>query len=514
MSETPAEPTPSEAKKNAGPRTIVLGLVALAGVTYGVKTWSFNQSHVTTDDAYVTNDVIPISPEEAGKIGSVDVLLNHHVKAGDTLFTLDPEGYAADLKQVEANLAVAQAAASSGKASVDLTTMTGEAQQAQASGGVSQASADLGSARLGVIQAQSGVASLKSAEEVAQSQYVSALDAIKVRQADVQRAREQLASVNAQLADSRAKVLSAQANLKTLQNQSKYASRESARYDELLTAGAVSASQAEQKHIESDQAQSALAAGREMLTGAQSSLTSKEADLKSAQVAVQQALLSVQQARSQATALQKGVDASKAHTAQAVAAAHIAEQSIQAAQARVAQAMGKLREASVVEQKKSISEGGRRTADAKVLEAEAALAKAQLAMKRTTIKAPVGGMISKKSLEIGQQVTSGQPLMALIPDQLPWVIANFKETQVGRIRVGQEVEIEVDALSGRTYRGHVDSISGGTGSTFALLPADNATGNFTKVVQRVPVKIVLESNQEHLDDLRAGLSTTVVIHLK
>ena len=104
--------------------------------------------------------------------------------------------------------------------------------------------------------------------------------------------------------------------------------------------------------------------------------------------------------------------------------------------------------------------------------------------------------------------------MAIIPVAEPWIIANFKETQLGEIHQGLLVEIEVDAIPGVTYRGHVDSIARGTGATFALLPPDNATGNFTKVVQRVPVKIILDKDQPNLDKLRAGLSSKVSISLR
>jgi membrane fusion protein (multidrug efflux system) len=138
---------------------------------------------------------------------------------------------------------------------------------------------------------------------------------------------------------------------------------------------------------------------------------------------------------------------------------------------------------------------------------------AKIALSRTEIRAPVAGTVSRKTAQLGQQLAAGQPLMVIVPSEAPWVVANFKETQLGEIHPGQAVEIEVDALPGEIYHGRVESISGGTGSTFALLPPDNASGNFTKVVQRVPVKIVLDS-QPHLERLRAGLSTMVAISTK
>ena len=123
-------------------------------------------------------------------------------------------------------------------------------------------------------------------------------------------------------------------------------------------------------------------------------------------------------------------------------------------------------------------------------------------------------MISKKTVQIGQEVAVGQSLMAIVPDNDVWVVANFKETQLSGVHANQPAEIEVDTLPGKIFKGHVDSISAGTGATFALLPADNATGNFTKVVQRVPVKILLEPNQKDADKLRSGLSVIATIKLK
>jgi len=104
--------------------------------------------------------------------------------------------------------------------------------------------------------------------------------------------------------------------------------------------------------------------------------------------------------------------------------------------------------------------------------------------------------------------------MSLIPDRLPWVIANYKETQLNGVVPGQRTEIDVDAIPGRTFTGRVQSVSAGTGATFSLLPPDNASGNFTKVVQRIAVKITFEPNQPDLDKLRVGMSVTAAIETR
>jgi membrane fusion protein (multidrug efflux system) len=130
---------------------------------------------------------------------------------------------------------------------------------------------------------------------------------------------------------------------------------------------------------------------------------------------------------------------------------------------------------------------------APVKQAEAAVREAELALSYTTLRAPFAGRVGKKSVELGATVQPGQPLLTVVATHGNWVVANFKETQIGAMRPGDPVEIHVDAYPDRAWRGHVESISPATGAKYALLPPDNATGNFTKVVQRVPVKIALDA---------------------
>jgi membrane fusion protein (multidrug efflux system) len=140
---------------------------------------------------------------------------------------------------------------------------------------------------------------------------------------------------------------------------------------------------------------------------------------------------------------------------------------------------------------------------------------AQLSFEHTQIKAPSDGIIARSSAEVGQLASPGQPLIGFVSSEGRWVIANFKETEIEDIRKGNEVKITVDALSGKKYKGEVETISSATGATFSLLPPDNATGNFTKVVQRVPVKIKLQDlSQDDIDRLQAGLSVVVKVKVR
>ena len=155
------------------------------------------------------------------------------------------------------------------------------------------------------------------------------------------------------------------------------------------------------------------------------------------------------------------------------------------------------------------AQGDVRAADARLQAAEAALAAAQLQLSYARIAAPVAGQIAKRSVEPGQLLQPGQPLLTIVADSGTFVNANFKETQLSDIRAGEPVEIEVDAYEGCAAKGEVAGIGGATGSQFALIPADNATGNFTKVVQRVPVRIRLVEGCGAERPLRPGMSVTV-----
>lgn len=153
-------------------------------------------------------------------------------------------------------------------------------------------------------------------------------------------------------------------------------------------------------------------------------------------------------------------------------------------------------------------------ADARVAAARAARDQAALNLSYTRVTAPAAGVVSKKSVEVGQLVQPGQPLMALVPLDSVWVTANLKETQMKDVTTGDPVDVTVDAYPGVHYAGHVESISPATGAKFSLLPPDNATGNFTKVVQRVPVRIALDRPNGGARPLRPGMSVYVTIKTK
>jgi membrane fusion protein (multidrug efflux system) len=182
------------------------------------------------------------------------------------------------------------------------------------------------------------------------------------------------------------------------------------------------------------------------------------------------------------------------------------------AQARVAQARAGVQEAQANQQQVNVKVADVASAESKIAQARADLEAAKLNLSYTTIAAPLDGSVTRKSVEVGQIVQPGQGLMMLVPLQDIWVTANFKETQLANVRAGQKAEVKVD-LTDKSYSGHVDSIAGATGTRMSLLPPENATGNYVKVVQRIPVKIVLDPvDGPHV--LRPGMNVEATIFTK
>jgi membrane fusion protein, multidrug efflux system len=206
------------------------------------------------------------------------------------------------------------------------------------------------------------------------------------------------------------------------------------------------------------------------------------------------------------------VDARTAAVNQARQNVAAAQAAVEEAQSRIPQADASIQSAMTRPQQVAQSQDNARSAEAKVKQQQAILDQAKLNLSYTVIHAPAAGIVGKKTVEIGENLSPGQSLMAVVPLEDIWVTANFKETQLKKMRPGQKVEFSVDAY-GREYHGHVTSVEGATGSRFSLLPPENATGNYVKVVQRIPVRIDLDpgENKDHL--LRIGMSVEPKVYI-
>jgi membrane fusion protein (multidrug efflux system) len=200
------------------------------------------------------------------------------------------------------------------------------------------------------------------------------------------------------------------------------------------------------------------------------------------------------------------VDAAKAQVTASM-------EQVRQAHGRLRQAQAELESARTGPQQVSATRSRAESADAAAKRYKAALDQAELNLRYTRVIAPVAGVVGNRTVEVGQNVEPGQVLVSIVPLNDIWVTANFKETQLGRMRPGQKARISVDTY-GRTYDGHVDSIAGASGAKFSLFPPENATGNFVKVVQRIPVKIVFEKGQDPKHILRPGMSVVPSVRVK
>jgi membrane fusion protein, multidrug efflux system len=298
---------------------------------------------------------------------------------------------------------------------------------------------------------------------------------------------------------------------------------------ELATAQAQAAGAQAQVEIVEATSKGGLVSARAALTGTAAGVQSASAQLAASRAALARTDAELKQAENdldrartlrQANAVpqerldnaQIAADAARAAKAQAEAQVALAEDSRRSAESRVGEAQGRVSQSAPVAPQIAAARANADLGNARVRSAEAALALAKLQLGYTKISAPADGYASRLTSHEGQLVTMGQPLIELVPTAT-YVVANFKETQVGRMHVGQPAEIKVDALPGRTFEGKIESLAGGTGASFSLLPADNATGNFVKVVQRVPVRVAWVNPPGDVD-LRAGLSADVTVDVR
>jgi membrane fusion protein (multidrug efflux system) len=231
-------------------------------------------------------------------------------------------------------------------------------------------------------------------------------------------------------------------------------------------------------------------------------------DFDQAEMAASTASATLEATQKRLNQAEKEIQQAEAALASRVLAVSQARQRINEARAALARVESQRRQVTV-------KEAEIERAEAALNQARADLSFAELQLQHTEVRAPGDGVVSKKSVEVGQVVQMGQPLLAIVPLHDVWVVANFKETQLARVRPGMPASVEIDTFPGKVFRGTVDSLSAGTGSRFSLLPPENATGNWVKVVQRIPVKIRLDARElGNLHTLRAGMSAYVVIRVK
>jgi len=280
-----------------------------------------------------------------------------------------------------------------------------------------------------------------------------------------------------------------------------------------------------------DQAQAAVAGADHEIQVAQANLATAQARVREREATATRTARDVERLRALAEkdeipkqqfdaavaaseAARASADAAKAEVTAAQSGITVAQQRAVSARGAAEQAQAGLATARTAPQQLQVTQARASSAEARVKQAEAALKQAEQNLAYTTIAAPGAGIVSRKAVEPGQVIQQGQPLMALVDLDHIWITANFKETQLKLMKPGQKASVEVDALGGRDFDAHVDSIAAATGAKFSLLPPENATGNYVKVVQRIPVKLYLEPGQDPEHRLRPGMSVTPTIYVR
>jgi len=409
---------------------LAAAVLVLAGLGYGAYLWHYSRTHVSTDDAYVSARISPVSARVSGTVAEVLVRDNQDVKAGEVLVRLDPKDFEVALAQGRAAAEAAKGDLENAVVSVPLTDET------------TRSLAD---------QAEAAVATAEEASRIATH--------------DLEERRGLLKAKQAAEASAAATVRMAEADL------------ERARQDRERTRSLVEDRMiAQQDYDHADaafkSAQAALDVARQRVSQAHEEALQAEATVRSQTATLAQTRRRSEEARA------------------ALATARSQRQQVKVRQAQVDAARGRLGQAS------------------------ANLRQAELTLEYATIRAAVAGRVTKKSVEAGQVVQPGQPLLSIVNLDDVWVVANFKETALTEVKAGQRATVEVDTHPGVIFKARVDSIQAGSGAVFALLPPENATGNFVKVVQRIPVKLLFEPGENSRHLLVPGMSVVPTIELR
>ena len=409
---------------------LVAAVLVLAGLGYGAYLWHYSRTHVSTDDAYVSARISPVSARVSGTVAEVLVRDNQDVKAGEVLVRLDPKDFEVALAQGRAAAEAAKGDLENAVVSVPLTDETTRSLADQAEAAVATAEE---ASRIAThdLEERRGLLKAKQAAEA------SAAATVRMAEADLERARQD------------------RERTKSLVEDRMIAQQDFDHADAAFKS-----------------AQAALDVARQRVSQAHEEALQAEATVRSQTATLAQTRRRSEEARA------------------ALATARSQRQQVKVRQAQVDAARGRLGQAS------------------------ANLRQAELTLEYATIRAAVAGRVTKKSVEAGQVVQPGQPLLSIVNLDDVWVVANFKETALTEVKAGQRATVEVDTHPGVIFKARVDSIQAGSGAVFALLPPENATGNFVKVVQRIPVKLLFEPGENSRHLLVPGMSVVPTIELR
>ena len=464
-------------KKRSRLPIYVVGGIVVVSIIVGLSYWLYTRQFETTDDAFVEGNVVQISPKISAYVTKVNVTENQPVKKGDLLIELDSRASENKLEQAQAALQAALAQSEKARVNVTLTGKTVNA-------GVRQAASNFDTAKNNIEQSKITAASKQTAIEQARNQ-------LKTAQANLRQAQAETPSAEATLAQARARVPAAQAAFEIAQNDFD-------RYQTLLAKGDISKQGLDRARKELSLAQAEFIAAQKQTDAAQARLNAARSQAEVAAARVSEA--------------QTNIAAAENDYRQSLA-------QINSTASEANESAGRLQEAQTAPEKIAVDRSDVSTAAAQVAQAQAAVHQAELELSYTKIYAPEDGFISRKAVQVGELVQPDQTILAISQSKENsnsdvWVIANFKETQIGNIKPGQLVDIYIDAYPNVKFSGRVDSFQAGTGSRFSVFPAENATGNYVKVVQRIPVKIAFDQNSDKLNLLVPGMSVVPKVRVR
>lgn len=514
----PNEEGPVEAgapkKKNGKGLKIGAVVVLVLAAIFGVRHFAWSSSHESTDNAQVSGDVVQVSAQVMGTVREIPVEDNQEVKKGQVLVRLSHDRTSAALTQAKANLDAAIADAKAAGIDVEYTRATAEAGALQSSGSVAQAEAGIGTAESGIDVARAQLMGSQAEARSAESDVLSARSDQEAARDNLDRTKAAVDAARAVARASRDTIGANEAAVRTAQSQLDLAQKNLERAKYLNEQGAASKQQLDTATANEETASANLEAAKRQLEVARATASQRDADLKSA-IAQQHAVESaLKQSGIKIRIAQDRLRGAQANVTAASAQVNQARQSVSAATAKRLQSLGEKKQTQNTEIEVRRKEAARQQALARIEQAQGAVAAAQVDLDNAVIVAPCDGKVNLRGLEVGAILQPGMLACSIVQKDSLSVTANFKETQISNIKPGQRVAVEVDGLPGIEFHGHVDSSSPATGATFSLLPPDNSTGNFVKVVQRVPVKIALDDSPDVIARLHVGMSALATVSTK
>jgi membrane fusion protein (multidrug efflux system) len=540
-------PDGAQTKGPSWGRLLIIGLVILLlviGIPWGLNFWHYSSTHVSTDDAYISGNLVSVSPLVSGTLDKLLVDEGYNVKRGQLIAKLSDSGPQASLRQARANYNAALSQIPEAErnllyqreatnAAIRKAQAALGSQRAKTTGAEQQVTLASGTTLNQVRQTQSQI----SAAQAGQQQYLAQANATDVAidnyQQSIQTALASLDNYRQQVETAQKAVQAAQAHVQGAQSEADRTIKDDERYRVLYMQDAVSAQVYDNARAQARNAQANLQADQSQVEQAQSQVEQARASVRQAQSQVEQARKNVTQAQAQARAAHRAADAAGEQVNVARAGLKLARANTTQVGIQQANLLSTSRQTGESEADVAAAQAGqqqvevrRRQIDtfrAQAQQALAALNNAQIQLDHTYIYAPNDGTVVKKIANAGASLSPGQTIVTMTQGDYVWVQANFKETQLKDVRPGEAAEVEVDAMPGKVFKGHVGSINQTTGAATALLPPDNATGNFTKVVQRVAVRIELVAARDNDDkkyarqkdilSLRRGMSVTATVDI-